>query len=96
MRLDLRGERNRSIAFPDDGAVSGGGAAVRYLSHSASLHSNENSAPSNSGIKQLGQDLAELRKPVGEIFNGNHGVGFRIRCDVVFVEHHSDTSCGTP
>jgi hypothetical protein len=34
--------------------VRGRGAAVKYLSHNASFHSKEKIAPSNRGIKHLG------------------------------------------
>jgi hypothetical protein len=45
----------RSLYCCSDG-VRGRGAAVKYLSHNASLHSKEKIAPSNRGIKQLGSE----------------------------------------
>jgi hypothetical protein len=37
------------------------GAAMKNLAHSASLHCEENIAPSKSGIKQLGSGRERLR-----------------------------------
>ena len=47
---------NGSLYCCSDG-VRGRGAAVKYLSHNASFHSKEKIAPSNRGIKQLGNAI---------------------------------------
>ena len=52
---------NGSLYCCSDG-VRGRGAAVKYLSHNASFHSKEKIAPSNRGIKHLGQHRSTQRK----------------------------------
>ena len=55
----------RSLYCRSDG-VRGRGAAMTYLSHSASFHSKEQIAPSNHGIKHLGCKLIYKRERMSE------------------------------
>jgi hypothetical protein len=63
-RVSLSNEQNETSAGPDDAVSLNGlalrrGALVQNLTHSASLHSRDNIAPSKPGIKQL--ELANTR-----------------------------------
>jgi hypothetical protein len=49
----LRPQARFTILYCSTDCVSRRGAAMKNLSHSASFHSKENTAPSNSGIKHL-------------------------------------------
>ena len=83
LSAQLRDRSLRSLYCCSDG-VRGRGAPMTNLSHNASFHSNERIAPSNRGIKHLGNACVDFVPEVARAKGPHRDHGFQ----VLLLHHH--------